>query len=255
MPQLNFVIEGKGPMVVLSHSLGCDLHMWDEVAALLQPYYTVLRYDHRGHGQSPGAPGAFSIEDLADDAADLIRQHAPGPVHFVGLSMGGMTAQAIGGRHASLIKSLVIANSACYYDDAARTGWRTRVATVQARGMSAISAGSIQRWFTPGFRADPAAGKRIAGMQASLEALQPAAYMASCTAVSLLDFRASNAAIVCPVLVISGTSDEATPPAMSEAIAASIPNSRSASIDAAHISAVERPVDFAKIVSEFWTSF
>jgi 3-oxoadipate enol-lactonase len=28
MPQLNFVKQGQGPLVVLSHALGCDLTMW-----------------------------------------------------------------------------------------------------------------------------------------------------------------------------------------------------------------------------------
>ena len=51
MPQLNTLLEGQGPMVVLSHALGCDLHMWDGLAELLKHEYTVLRYDHRNHGQ------------------------------------------------------------------------------------------------------------------------------------------------------------------------------------------------------------
>ena len=99
MPQLNIVRQGQGPLVVLSHALGCDLTMWDGVAAALQDRYTVLRYDQRGHGQTPATEGAYSMDDLADDAAELIRAQGAGPVHFVGLSMGGMTAQALAARH------------------------------------------------------------------------------------------------------------------------------------------------------------
>jgi 3-oxoadipate enol-lactonase len=50
----------------------------------------VLRYGRPGHGRSAAA-GAYTIDDLADDAADLIRAQASGRVHFVGLSLGGMT--------------------------------------------------------------------------------------------------------------------------------------------------------------------
>lgn len=72
MSPLHAKNEGHGPLVVLSHALGCDLSMWDDVAKLLQADFTVLRYDHRGHGQSPATTGAFSIDDLADDVEGLL---------------------------------------------------------------------------------------------------------------------------------------------------------------------------------------
>jgi 3-oxoadipate enol-lactonase len=51
-PQLHVTVQGDGPPVVMSHALGLDLHMWDELAARLAATHTVLRYDHRGHGGS-----------------------------------------------------------------------------------------------------------------------------------------------------------------------------------------------------------
>ena len=65
--------EGHGPVVVLSHALALDHHMWDEVEAALAKHYTVVRYDHRGHGQTPTPDQPFSIDDLADDAATVVR--------------------------------------------------------------------------------------------------------------------------------------------------------------------------------------
>ena len=108
MPQLHFTREGSGPVVVLAHALGCDLSMWDEVVRELARGFTVLRYDHRCHGRSQIVPGPFRIEDLADDAADLVRREAAGPVHFVGLSMGGMVAQQLAVRHPELVSSVVM---------------------------------------------------------------------------------------------------------------------------------------------------
>ena len=84
---LHWEREGRGPTVVLSHPLGCSMAMWDGVAARLKDHFTVLRYDHRGHGRSETPPGPYTLQMLADDAAGLIAAQASGPVHFVGLSM------------------------------------------------------------------------------------------------------------------------------------------------------------------------
>src|SRR5258708_1671975 len=35
--ELNYTVEGSGPWLVMSHSLACDLSMWDEQAAVLEP--------------------------------------------------------------------------------------------------------------------------------------------------------------------------------------------------------------------------
>ncbi len=253
--KLNFIKQGHGPMVVLSHALGCDLGMWDGVAALLASRYTVLRYDHRGHGQSPAPAGPYSLDMLADDAAQLIREHSNDPVHFVGLSMGGMTAQALAARHPELVKSITIANAASHYDDAAKAMWQARVKTVLEQGVSAISDGAMQRWFTPEFRADVAGGgaAQVATLRARLEKTSAPAYAASCDAVSNIDFRASNQQIVCPALVIGGTRDEATPLEKSEAIADSIKGSKLRTLDAAHLSAVEQPEAFADLLTDFFS--
>ena len=66
-----------------------------------------------------------------------------------------------------------------------------------------------------------------------------------------IDLDAGNARITCPTLVIAGSRDEATPPAMSEVIARRIPGAQLCSLDAAHLSAVERPVEFAGLVAGF----
>lgn len=253
-PHLHWIQEGSGPVVVLSHALGCELGMWDGVAAALKDRYTVLRHDHRGHGRSEAVPGPYSMEMLADDVAGLVEAHAAGPVHFVGLSMGGMTAQALAAKYPQLLKSITVANAAMYYDEAARAMWAARVKTVLAQGMEAIADGALQRWFTPEFRADEAGGgaQRVAVLRERLVNTDAAAYAASCEAVAGIDFRASNGGIQCPALVIAGTRDEATPVAMSEAIRNSIPGAQLQALPAAHLSAVEQPTAFAGLLACFF---
>jgi 3-oxoadipate enol-lactonase len=253
MNTLHFSRQGQGPTVVLSHALGCNLGMWDAVAAALQDQFTVLRYDQRGHGQSGCPAPPFSIDDMADDAARLIAEAAGEAVHFVGLSMGGMVAQSLAARHPQWVQSIVIANSASHYDDAARAQWQLRIQTVLEQGLGAIADGALARWFTPAFMGDTVQGgaQQVGRMKAELEALDPRAYAACCDAVAHIDFRTSNAGVRCPALVIAGTLDLATPLAMSEAIQAQIPGAELRTIEAAHLSAVEQPRAFADLLRTF----
>lgn len=251
MPHLNFVREGKGPTIVLAHALGCDLTMWDEVAQQLAKGFTVLRFDQRGHGRSTMPSASCAIEDMADDAAALIRQEARSEVHFVGLSLGGMVAQQIAVRHPELVTSIVVANSSSHYDETFRGMWRSRIETALNRGMSAVADTAMPRWFTRAFRESIAGARRMGQLRAVLEAMDPKAYAACAEAVLRIDFFATNPLIGCPALVIAGTQDEATPVAMSHAICNAISGAELATLEAAHLSAVERPVEFAGLIAGF----
>ncbi len=253
MTRLNVVREGSGPFVVLSHALGCDLHMWDGVAEQLARAHTVIRYDHRNHGGSQVVPGALRVETLAQDAAELIQREAGGePVHFVGLSMGGMTAQALAVRHPELLRSVVIANSSAHYPD--QSPWRARAGKVGATGGAATAPSAGGRGL-PHDYVTPQEGKAAAEvLHDVLVRTDAQGYIESCNAVAAIDFRESNRRIAVPTLVIAGLQDEATPLVMSEAIAAAIPGARLATIDAAHLSAVERPVEFTQLLIDYWRS-
>jgi len=254
MAELNFVREGRGPTIILSHALGCDLSMWDEVAAQLADRFTVLRFEHRGHGKSQPILGPCGVEHLADDAAALIERECEGSVHFVGLSLGGMVAQQIAAQDPQLIASIVVANSSSRYDDTYRGMWRSRQETAINRGMGAIADAVMPRWFTRAYRESAPGAQQMQRLRNVLEVMDPKAYATCCDAVSRIDFSATNPLVACPALVIAGTQDEATPVAMSEEICRSISGAQLATIDAAHLSAVECPHQFAEFVAGFIAS-
>ena len=62
-----------------------------QVAALRQTHRCIT-YDHRGQGRSPDSRTPFDMEQLAADALTLIRTLSLPPCHFVGLSMGALSA-------------------------------------------------------------------------------------------------------------------------------------------------------------------
>src|SRR5580704_12991590 len=93
--EINYRIEGDGPeTVVLVNGLADDLETWgDQVPALLEAGYRVLRFDNRGVGLSSKPLGPYTTAMFAADTKALVDQLGVGDFHLLGVSMGGMIAQ------------------------------------------------------------------------------------------------------------------------------------------------------------------
>ncbi|KQV82269.1 hydrolase [Massilia sp. Root351] len=255
-PALHYTVRaprsGKAPRhtVVLSHALGCDLTMWDALANQLAADCRVIAYDHRGHGSSAAPDGAYSMADLADDAAALLRELDTGPVVWIGVSMGGMAGQELALRHPALVRALVLANTTSGYPEAAREVWRQRIATVRAQGIEAIADAVMGRYFHDGFRSTQAA--TVARFRRRVVSTDVQGYIGCCNAVGTLDTTARLHAIAAPVLVIAGELDQGTPPEMARTLAEAVPGARLLVLnDASHLACVEQPQAFAAAVRSF----
>ncbi len=252
-PQLRVTVQGQGPTVVLSHALGLDVHMWDALAARLAVSYTVLRYDHRGHGESARPPGPYSMDDLVDDAARLIREWGRGPVAWIGLSMGGMVGQGLAVRHPELLRGAVLANTVARYPEAARPTWAARIAAVEQGGMAAVADVVVERYLHGAWRA--AHPEVVADVRARLLRDDPAAYVACCHAVAGVDWLDRLSSVRLPTLVIAGARDAGATPEMAKAIAARIAGAElRVFADASHLSVVEVGDEFHGAVSSFLAS-
>ena len=128
--------------------------------------------------------------------------------------------------------------------------WQARAKLVQEGGLASIRDMVLTRYFSEGFRSTRA--DVIAATSERLLATPVEGYLGCCDAIAELDFTRDLPRVGAPTLVIAGADDVGTPPAMSQAIAAGIPGARLAIIPgAAHLSAVERPAEFATLVEEF----
>ena len=249
-PQIHVTVQGEGPPVVLSHALGLDLHMWDGFAARLAATHTVLRYDHRGHGGSAMPPGPYTMDDLVDDAARVIREWGRGPVAWVGLSMGGMVGQGLAVRSPELLRCAVLANTTARYPEAAASTWAARIAAVEQGGMAAVAGAVVERYLHADFRA--AHPETAAMLRDELLRTDPRGYVACCHAVAAVDWLDRLAAVKVPTLVIAGGRDVGATPAMAEAIAGRIAGAElEVFADASHLSVAEMADAFAERVERF----
>jgi 3-oxoadipate enol-lactonase len=210
----------------------------------------VIAYDQRGHGSSDAPAGEYSMVELADDAARLLRELDTGPVVWVGLSMGGMVGQELALRHPGLVGALVLANTTSGYPDAARAVWRQRIDTVNAQGIEAIADAVMARYFHDGFRGEHPA--TVARFRQRLVTTDAVGYVGCCAAVGSVDTTARLGEIKAPALVIAGELDQGTPVQMAQTLADGIPGARLEVLqDASHLGAVEQPRAFADAVAGF----
>ncbi len=252
-PQIHVTVQGEGPAVVMSHALGLDLHMWDELAARLARTMTVLRYEHRGHGGSSVPPGPYTLDQLVDDAARVIREWGRGPVAWIGLSMGGMVGQGLAIRHPELIRGAVLANTTARYPEAAAATWAARIAAVEQGGMAAVADAVVERYLGPDFRAAHPA--ETAALKAKLLRCDPAGYVGCCRAIAEVDWLDRLNEVTAPTLVIAGGMDVGATPEMARAIAGRIAGAELVVFDeASHLSVAELPGRFHDAVAGFLAS-
>ena len=107
-----YEIRGSGQPLILIHGISLDHKMWQPQISYFSNKYAVITYDIRGHGQSEGSDGVYSLEIFADDLKTLLDNlNIPKPI-MCGLSMGGMIAQMFAARYPDQLNALIIADSA-----------------------------------------------------------------------------------------------------------------------------------------------
>jgi 3-oxoadipate enol-lactonase/4-carboxymuconolactone decarboxylase len=136
----HIAIEGPpgAPALLLLHSLGSSLRIWDLQAERLARSLRVVRFDLRGHGLSEVAAGRCTIEDLADDALAVLDACGIAAAHVAGVSIGGMIAQALAARAPARTLSLILCDTALALPPPEM--WRARAATVRTEGIAAVAA-------------------------------------------------------------------------------------------------------------------
>ena len=247
---INYLVEGEGPWLTMSHSLACNLHMWDEEAKRLSKRYKVLRYDTRGHGQSSAPAVAYTLEMLADDLHALLQALGVQSTHFVGLSMGGMIGQTFALKYPGVFKSLALCDTTSRYPAEAAPVWADRIKTVEAQGMESMVASTLERWFTPTYRKGrPEVVEKVAAM---IRSTPVPGFIGCCHAIPKINLTARLAEIRCPSLVIVGKDDPGTPVSMAEDIHRAMPGSQLVVIPAAaHLSNLEQPDAFNQALGDF----
>jgi 3-oxoadipate enol-lactonase len=248
----NVTAEGRpdAPAILLAHSLGTNLHVFDRQAAALSPHFHVIRFDARGHGGSHVSEGDYSIEQLGEDALAILDALRIEKAHFIGLSAGGLVGLWLLRHAPDRIDRAVLANAAAQI--ASHDFWNERIRIVHENGIGALAPSIIENWFTRHYREQHP--EEVHRVEQALAAMSGEGYAGGAAAVRDADFRAELAHIHHPVLVIVGKHDPVTPPGVGALVASSIPGAKIVTVEAAHLSPIEAAEAFNDAVTEFLLS-
>jgi 3-oxoadipate enol-lactonase len=250
--KMNYELSGRegAPVVILSHSLGSSLIMWNPQLEVLEPHYQVLRYDTRGHGGSSAPSGAYTFDMLGEDALGLLDALDIEKVHFVGLSMGGMIGQCLALNHPERLEKLVLCDTAALLPEEAQPVWQERIELAREKGIEALVGETLERWFTPPFlRQNPTEMKLI---QEQFLSTQVDGYIGCSEAIRGLNYLERLSEIKIPTLIMVGEEDPGTPVAAAEAMQQRIAGSALVVLpSAAHLSNVEQAEAFNSALISF----
>jgi 3-oxoadipate enol-lactonase len=244
---LHFTDEGPkdAPAILFANSLGTDLRMWSGVTALL-PQYRSIRFDKRGHGLSATPPSDWAVEDVADDAVALLDHLGIKTATIAGCSVGGMVAQAVGIHHPGRARALVLSNTAAKIGTL--ESWQSRITAIQSAGIASIADTILTRWFPRDFGSSPEA----LPWRSMLLRVDPVGYVQTCRALSKADLRAGLASLNLPVLLLAGSEDQSTPPALVAETAALIRDADLIELQGSgHIPAIDAPQATARAIAAF----
>jgi 3-oxoadipate enol-lactonase len=243
---------GQGRALVLLHAFPLSRAMWRDQVEGLRDVARVIVPDLRGFGGTTGFTDAPSLDRMADDVAELLQAlNVTAPV-VGGLSMGGYVALAYARRHADRLGGLILADTRSGPDTPeGKTGRNEMIEFARSHTASDVIDKMMPKMVSEQTRKQTpevveavrrlAAAQSVEGIVGALQVLRDRP-----------DAGPFLARIAVPTLVIVGSEDALTPPAMSQELASAIRGARLETIEGAgHLSSMEQPAAFNALVRSF----
>jgi pimeloyl-ACP methyl ester carboxylesterase len=242
--------QGKGPDLLLLHSLLTELTVFDGVLPALSARRRVTRINLPGFGRS----GAMRLESVADQADHVARVmdalRLPRDAAVFGNGFGAFVALELALRHGERFGPLLVADTLAAFPEPARVPFRAMAERVSSGGMQAVLDAALARMLPPAF-AERNAGA-VEQRKKALGGVDPQCFARACLALAGLDLTPRLPKLRKRVLVMCGELDHTTPPALAGALAELIPGARYSEIAASgHCPMLEQPAALVRLMEEF----
>jgi 3-oxoadipate enol-lactonase len=127
--EINYMVEGKGPWLVMLHGFGSSLLDWEDHRPILAENFSVLTIDFRGFGLSTRT-GPYTIKQFSSDVIALMDHLSIGSAGLMGYSMGGAVAFQLVLDHPDRFSRLMLVNT---WDSFKPTTFRRRRETIMRK--------------------------------------------------------------------------------------------------------------------------
>jgi pimeloyl-ACP methyl ester carboxylesterase len=246
--------RGAGPDVLLLAGLSDSLEAWMFQLGGLADRYRLTAFDNRGAGRSPLPPDGFTVREMADDAAGVLRELGVRNAHVAGFSGGSAIAQELALRHPDVVRSLVLMSTWGRAD----TYFHTMVDSWEWLAETAPSERAMLEAFflwiyTARAHEDGTVAQIIDEALAFPHPQSPEGFRRQLAAWRPHDTLDRLHQISVPTLVLAGELDLGTPPRLGQAVAERIPGAEFVVLAGeAHQPFQERPDEFNALVASFW---
>ncbi len=238
--KVEFHQSGRGPDLLLLHSLLTELTVFARVLPALEARHRVTRINLPGFGASASVV-LDTVAAHADHVARLMdAMDMPRSTDVFGNGFGAFVALELALRHGARMGRLLVADTLAAFPETARAPFRGMAERVRAGGMAAVLDTAIARMFPPEFAAaNPGV---IEERKRALAAVEPQCFARACLALAQMDLSAQVKNIRNPTLVMCGALDQTTPPALARELATIIPGARYEEIPGSgHCPMLEQP--------------
>jgi 3-oxoadipate enol-lactonase len=250
---VDYRVDGPdgAPWITLTTGIANDATMWDQHVPELARGHRVLRLDTRGMGGSQSTPPPYTLDLLIADVVGLWNALGVERSALAGLGLGGCVAIGAALAHPKRISALVPISCRAELAPEYKAIWPPLIETVKAGGIAAIVEPTLERWFSPDFRAaNPALMDKVRAM---VRRASPDGYLGCIAALLGLDYGKRLSEIAVPVLFVSGEYDRVgAPPYVMQSMADRVPGARHVVLPrATHISVVCNPKAFLDALADF----
>ncbi|MBM4075755.1 MAG: alpha/beta hydrolase [Planctomycetes bacterium] len=245
--------EGTGSAILFVHGFPLNHTMWSAQIVEFAKTHRVIAPDLRGFGGTDGALYSVSMEQFADDLADLLDALSiRSPVTFCGLSMGGYIGWQFVQKYRHRVSHLIVCDSKAAADSSDAATNRLKMADIVLRdGPEPVAWAMMPKLFAK-CSSDhcPAA---IESVRRMVMATNPIAIAAAHRGMAVRpDVTGILPTIQTPTLIVCGEHDTISPPAEMESIASAIPRSRYVVVpNAGHMAPMEQPEFVNRVIREF----
>lgn len=212
---------GDGPDLVLLHSLLTDMDAFDEIVPLLSDRWRLTKVGLPGFGGSTRCEP--EIDAFADSVGALLETVGfdPATTTLIGNGFGGFVALGTAIRYGDLFDRLVLIGCGTGFSPEAARVFDTMSSKVAEGGMAAIVDIALGRIFTAAYLADHP--DEAEERRQVLVKTDPESFVIAARALQSVDYSAEAANVLNPTLIVVGSEDQATPPAMAEDLARRMP--------------------------------